>query len=71
MESIGPLSGWEAFAAPGKPWCVVGDVSKDTGLGINVYLSKKEKIKGVEVYDRATGESITAAGKVAIGKEIA
>ncbi len=65
MEAFGPLNGYEAYAAPGKPWCVFGPVNEEDGLGLTVYVGKRGQIKGVVVYNREADCEVKAVvGKV-------
>jgi len=65
VEAFGPLNGYEAYASPGKPWCVFGRVNEEDGLGLTVYVGKRGQIKGVVVYDRAAECQVMAVvGKV-------
>jgi hypothetical protein len=65
MQSIGPIHAWEAFSEKGKPWCIVGSSEEMEGFSLNLYFGKKKgHLKGVEVYDRTTGETVSVVGEV-------
>lgn len=61
LTEVGPAAIWVAHAEAGKPVCVGSGGGPYT---VNLFFSKKGKLRGVQVFDIEKMEDVALVGKL-------